>query len=83
MWSGIRIKGNVLKIYSFDTLIWETIKETKWPFVNLGIETSALKLELELDWYYKRHYFQFHKAYEPQTLQGDDLGWEGPTYKVT
>ena len=32
---------------------------------------------------YRRRYFQFHKAYGSQTKQGDDLGWEDPTDKVT
>ena len=36
----------------------------RWPFVNLGIGTSALEV-----------------AYEPQTYQGDDLGWGNPTHK--
>ena len=34
------------------------------------------------NWYHKRHYFDFHKAYGPQTYQGGDLGWEDSTHKV-
>ena len=35
------------------------------------------------NWHYKRHYFQFDKAYGPQTWQGHDLGWGDLIHKVT
>ena len=35
------------------------------------------------NWYYKRYYFQLHKAYKHQTYHGGDLGWGDPTHQVT
>ena len=62
----------------------------KSNYMAIYLQTSALaprhwnwNRNWDWNWCYKRHYFQFHKAYERKTWRVGDLGWGDSTHKVT
>ena len=69
-----------LRVYYIIALLWSCL--IIWILYVLRMVICKPR-HWDWNWYYKRHYFQFHGACQPQAWQGGNLGWQGPTHKVT